>query len=199
MIVDRATDTVYLSDGTGATAEIGIPALAQAYSQGDAAKYASFMDAMQRNLNSNVAMDTVAKSGNIALAPPNGIVHPGDLQPCYVLQTQFVDYHLDSMFRWSPEGVDYSYQNWYTPEEIGRDREHFDLWQREQCSAANDEQSDAMWGFVIGALACMNPEGVITIGICAASYGDALNDSNQSYIARRNCRMTYPGPRNWGN
>ncbi len=198
LVVDQATNTVYLSNATGATAEIPIPALAQAYSQGDPAKYATFMDTMQRALNTNMAMETVAKGMGTSWELPNGLAHPCDMQPCGVLQRQFVDYNLDSIFRWSPDNVDYSYENWYTRDEIDEDQDDFEIWRNQQCSAADDEQSDAVWGFALGVLACSNPEGIITIAICAASTGSALNDDNQSRNAQRNCRMQYPGPGRWG-
>ena len=198
IVVDRATNSVYLSNSTGASATISIPQLATAYSQGDPARYAAFMDAMQRNLDATTVLETIAKQPGHALSPPNGIVSPCDMQPCGVLQRQFVDGHLESIFRWDVDNVDYSYQNFYTEDEIEEDQEDFERWQAQQCGDETSEFTEAFIGY-IGAIATCPffDTGIGAIG-CASSLGQGIKDHNDSRTAGRNCRIQYPGPRRWG-
>ncbi len=197
IVVDQATNAVYLSDSTGATASISIPHLAEAYSQGNAAKYSDFMATMQRNLNATTALETIAKQQGHALDPPNGIAHPCDMQPCGVLQRRFIDGNLESMFRWSLENVDYSYQNFYTPEEIAEDREDFERWQSEQCDASSSEFIEAFLGYLTAIGTCPLAETGLGALACGASLGSGIKDHNDSRTAERNCRKPYSGPRSW--
>lgn len=197
IVVDQATNTIYLSDSTGATASISIPQLAEGYSQGSAEKYNDFIATMQRNLNATTVIETIAKQQGYALDPPNGIAHPCDMQPCGILQRRFIDGHLESIFRWSVENVDYSYQNWYTAEEIDEDQEDFERWQSEQCDTSESEFIEAFLGYLGAIGTCPLAETGLGALACGASLGSGIKDHNDSRTAERNCRMRYAGPRSW--
>ena len=49
IVVDQATNTIYLSDSTGATASISIPQLSEAYSHGSAEKYNAFIEGVAKS------------------------------------------------------------------------------------------------------------------------------------------------------
>lgn len=197
LVVDQAINAVYLSDSTGATASISIPELAEAYSQGNSEKYADFIATMQRNLNAKTVLEIIAKQQGYALDPPNGIAHPCDMQPCGVLQRRFIDGHLESVYRWSLENVDYSYRHFYTPEEIAEDEGDFERWQSEQCDTSNSEFIEAFLGYLTAIGTCSLSETGLGALACGASLGAGIKDHNDSRTAERNCRMRYSGPRSW--
>jgi hypothetical protein len=198
ILIDRETNTVYAADGAGRSAQIGVPELADAYAAGDATKRAAFMAGMQRNLSAGMSVEIIAKPIGHALLPPNGLASPCDLQPCSVLQPNFLDQSLDSIIRWSVEGIDYSYENFYTPEEIAEDREDFDRWQAQQCEAVGDSFLEALFGYVVATGSCPTASTILTGAVCVGSLGTAIHDHNQGLNAQRNCRMKYPGPGKWG-
>jgi len=198
IMIDRETNTVYVADGAGRSGQIGIPQLAESYAAGDAAKHSAFMAAMQRNLSAGMSVEIIAKPIGHALLPPNGLASPCDLQPCSVLQPNFLDQSLDSIIRWSVEGIDYSYENFYTPEEIAEDREDFDRWQAQQCEAVGDSFLEALFGYVVATGSCPTASTILTGAVCVGSLGTAIHDHNQGLNAQRNCRMKYPGPGKWG-
>jgi hypothetical protein len=198
IVIDKATNAVYLAKSGGGTTTLSIPDLATAYSRGDPARYAAFMDSMQRNWEATMALETIARPLGHGLEPPNGLASPCDMHPCGVLQRQFIDGRLESVIRWTVEGIDYSYEHWYSPEEIAEDREDFERWRAQQCDDSSSEFTEAFFAYLTAIPSCAVAETGVGLLICGGSLGSGIKDHNDSRTAERNCRRQYPGPRRWG-
>jgi hypothetical protein len=197
IVIDKATNAVYLSNASGATVKLSIPDLANAYSGGNPAQYAAFMDSIYRNLSASKGLEVIARPSGHTLNPPNGIAGPCDLQPCGVLQRRFIDGHLESIFRWNVENIDYSYEQWHTAQEIAEDREDFAQWRAEQCGASNSEFTEAFIAYLAAIPTCATAETGLSLMACTAAISSGIKDHSDSRAAERNCRMPYPGPRRW--
>lgn len=196
--LDRATDAVYLADSQGRVSSLSIPQLASTYAPGDFSLQNSFVSEIRSSVSGTQShiLEMFGGPPGFQFSPPNGIPSACDMSPC-IYRSEYRTTTLDSFVRWSPESIDFSYTNWYTPEQIDEDRDDFSRWQNQECDKASGEFTEFLLTGTGAVASCGTSEFGLTAVACGAMVAATLKKIKAQNDASWNCRSAYPGPGKW--
>ncbi|NUO78326.1 MAG: hypothetical protein HOQ32_20230 [Lysobacter sp.] len=198
VVYDAPSDRVYLSNPSG-VADVPLMQIAMTYSGGDPQIANEFANSIRQFANSAGAFErTIGPS--YEWRPPSPSGGACDLSPCgpgrFTPDLQVGDFSRQMGIR----SFDYHDGWWeltHDPGTIEQDKRYFEIWRKDQCEKAADEDADIAFAVAGAVVTCPAAETGLGAAACGMSIAQLMRSMRHDKT-HRTCKEGYPGPGLWG-